>query len=145
MWTFTKYLVNLWIYSVYYQNISWSNVFGKFFLIVWLSRISELFENVTQFQKDFDPILNGHRSFLLKREVSEQSPSSIARAASSLLNGINVSLIVIGGSTKDLICPLDWVANNYWVTFYTTQHSGYMGNFFTTKTETCQNSSKWSH
>ena len=33
-------------------------------------RISELFENVTQFQIDFDPILNGRRSFLLKREVS---------------------------------------------------------------------------
>ena len=89
---------------------------------MWLSRISELFENVTQFQKDFDPILNGRRSFLLKREVSEQSPSSIARAASSLLNGINVSLIVIGGSTKDLICPLDWVANNYSIPHSTWLH-----------------------
>ena len=109
--------------SIAIAAISWD--FWKYFL--WFSTIPELFENVIQFQKDFDPILNGRRSFLFKREVCEQSPSSIARAASSLLNGINVSLIVIGGSTKDLICPLDWVANNYWVTFYTTQNSGYRG------------------
>ena len=45
-----------------------------------------LLNSLIQFEKDFDPILNGRRSFLLKREVSsEQSPSSIARAASTVL------------------------------------------------------------
>ena len=34
--TFTKYLVNLLKVSVYLPNFSWSNVFGKFVLIVKL-------------------------------------------------------------------------------------------------------------
>ena len=34
--TFTKYVVNLTIFTKYLQNISWSNVFGKIFLIVSL-------------------------------------------------------------------------------------------------------------
>ena len=36
MRTFIKYLVNLLKFSVYLPHISWSNVFGKFVLIVYL-------------------------------------------------------------------------------------------------------------